>query len=241
MLTKRQQEFLAAVIRLAETGEGVHYTQVAEALGVSRWTAYDVLTGLAEKGMLEVVHEVAREGGGGRSRIMFLPTPQAWAQIKPALQPDETRANDLLAVTRTRLWTKVLRAREQGVWGTLQELAGELKGIRHPFVFCASLLVLLLVALRASSQGEQQALLGYLGLLLNGPQVALVTLVGFALALLLERAPQSHGLSALWDQVGAFEEQMKKLDNQETLRLRELAAEVVGELWSSPGALGISS
>ncbi|MCR4419772.1 MAG: hypothetical protein QHH27_10755 [Clostridia bacterium] len=238
MLTKRQQEFLAVVVRLAEGGQGVHYTRVAEVMGVSRWTAYDVLTSLVEKDMLEVTHELAREGGGGRSRVLFVPTARALAFLGKSDRPDGagSGAGEVLARTGSGLWAKVLRSREQGVWNTLQELVSDLAGIRHPFVFCAYLLVIVLVALRASSQGDHQAILGYLGPLLNGPQIALVALAGCALAFLAERAPQGSSVIPLWQQLGVFEEHMKKLDHDETLRLRDFAAEVIEELWSRPAA-----
>lgn len=231
MLTRRQKEFLAAVVDLAAARGGVHYTEVAEALGVSRWTAYDVLNSLAEKGMLSVSHEVAREGGTGRSRVLFQPTRKALILLGQEDRGGEVGAGKFLVEMHQGLWVKVAQARERGVWNTLQELAGELGTIRQPLMFCAYLLVILLVALRAINQSEEQALVGYLLPLLTGPQAALVALAGFVLAYLVNRAPQSGDNGLLWHQLGNFEEHVKRLNQEETRYLRDFAVDLIGKLW----------
>lgn len=236
MLTRRQKEFLAAAVDLALKNGGVHYTEVAEVLGVSRWTAYDVLNGLAQKGLLTVSHEIAREGGAGRSRVLFQPTRQA---LSLAGKEGDTRGEVRpWPETDQGLWARVIQAKERGVWNTLQELAGELVTIRQPLIFCAYLLVILLVALRAVDQTEEQALVGYLVPLLTGPQTALVVLAGFVLAYLVHRAPQTSDQSLFWDQLASFEEQVKMLNQEETKYLRDLTMTVVGRLWPGEAVSG---
>lgn len=238
MLTKRQEEFLLAVAELAPSGAGVHYTQVAEALGVSRWTAYDVLSSLVEKGLLSVSHEVDREGGVGRSRVLFQPTRRAWAILGQRRRSDSEGAGEVWRKTRQRLWARVAQAKEQGVWGTLQELAGELGSVRQPLVFCAYLLVMLLVALKAADQGDNQALLGYLLPILTGPQVALAVLVGFIMSRLVDRAPlarlESHGMN--WQHLGLFEQEVKALTREEVRYLRDFAVDLIDALWPGQAA-----
>lgn len=231
MLTRRQREFLATVVDLAAIRGGVHYTEVAEALGVSRWTAYDVLNGLAEKGWLAVSHEVAREGGVGRSRVLFQPTRKAWLLFQGEGRAGATSASGFLADMHQGLWAKVAQARERGVWNTLQELAGELGSVRQPLLFCAYLLVILLVAVRAMNQGDDQALVGYLLPLLTGPQAALVTLAGFIFAYLVHRAPQGGEGGLLWHQLGYFEEQVKRLNQEERQYLCDFTVDLIGRLW----------
>lgn len=54
-LTNRKKEFLALIFKqYSDTHEPVHYIEIANKLRVSKWTAYDIMKSLAEKGFLEV-------------------------------------------------------------------------------------------------------------------------------------------------------------------------------------------
>ncbi len=71
-LTHRQRQFLEKVVEIyKETGEPVEYTLVAEAMNVSKWTAYDILQELYKKGFLKVEYKV--HPGPGRSKVHFIP------------------------------------------------------------------------------------------------------------------------------------------------------------------------
>lgn len=74
-LTRRRRDFLAALITLYEhDGQPVHYSKVANALKVSRWTAYDILRQLEQDGYLEAVYETGREERGpGRTLVFYKP------------------------------------------------------------------------------------------------------------------------------------------------------------------------
>lgn len=87
-LTARQGEFLQAVQELSRDGGGVHYTDVAERVGVSRWTAYDILTSLAQKGFVLVEREQRGIGSlVGRCRVLFRPARPFAAFVPQALPP----------------------------------------------------------------------------------------------------------------------------------------------------------
>jgi Mn-dependent DtxR family transcriptional regulator len=54
-VTTRQKEFLEVLIDLyQQKGSSVHYSEVALKMGVSKWTAYDMLQLLRREGLLEV-------------------------------------------------------------------------------------------------------------------------------------------------------------------------------------------
>ena len=78
-LTRRRKEFLYKIKKIHEnTGAPVHYITVSEALGVSKWTAYDIMKELEKEGYLRSEYAVSREEKfPGRSAILFLPTPKA--------------------------------------------------------------------------------------------------------------------------------------------------------------------
>jgi DNA-binding PadR family transcriptional regulator len=78
-LTHRQEDFIGKLIELYRELQGpIHYSSVANRLGVSEITAYDMLRLLEEKGLVSSQYELANEKSGpGRSKILFLPTPRA--------------------------------------------------------------------------------------------------------------------------------------------------------------------
>jgi len=78
-LTGRQRAFLSQFLDLyRESREPLHYTDVAQRLGVSKITAYDMLRLLEERGLVQSEYVLRGKGqGAGRSSIVFHPTPQA--------------------------------------------------------------------------------------------------------------------------------------------------------------------
>lgn len=78
-LTQRQEDFIGKLIELYRELPGpIHYSSVANKLGVSDITAYDMMRLLEEKGLVSSQYELANEKSGpGRSKIMFVPTPRA--------------------------------------------------------------------------------------------------------------------------------------------------------------------
>src|SRR5919204_432891 len=83
-LTRRQQDFLRKLLDLYhETRQPIHYTRVAESLGVNRYSAYDMLKLLEQKGYVHSEYVLSQaHSGPGRSSIAFLPTPKARAAVR---------------------------------------------------------------------------------------------------------------------------------------------------------------
>ena len=81
-LTGRQRAFLGDFLDLyQEEKDSLHYTTVAERLGVGRITAYDMLRLLEEKGLVTSEY-IMPISGPGRSTIVFRPTDQGEALMR---------------------------------------------------------------------------------------------------------------------------------------------------------------
>ena len=78
-LTRRQEEFVQSLLELyGELQEPFHYSELAERLGVSRFTAYDMLRVLEEKGIVASQYQLDEaRSGPGRSTVMYEPTARA--------------------------------------------------------------------------------------------------------------------------------------------------------------------
>lgn len=72
-LTRRQEEFITNLDQLNNEFDGpIHYSLLAERLGVSPFTAYDMLNVLEEKGMVNSEYQLAADKSGpGRAERLF--------------------------------------------------------------------------------------------------------------------------------------------------------------------------
>ena len=108
-LTRRQRAFLREFTALyRETQDALHYSRVAELLGINKVTAYLMLRILEKKGFVGADYVLPAEDGGrrsGRSRVVFFPTEAAFALIDGALVADpaddwESRRQQLMQELR---------------------------------------------------------------------------------------------------------------------------------------------
>ena len=84
-LTARQRTFLRELQRLyREHRKPVHYTAIAERVGVNRFSAYDMLKVLEKKGVASSTYALAAgHSGPGRSMVVFAPTELGTALTAP--------------------------------------------------------------------------------------------------------------------------------------------------------------
>lgn len=80
-LTYRRIQFLQQILNVYHrTHLPVHYETIGHCIGVSKWTAYDVLSELAKSGYLSRAY-VSNKGDVGRSSVVFFPTSKAMALL----------------------------------------------------------------------------------------------------------------------------------------------------------------
>ncbi|MDI6870947.1 MAG: hypothetical protein QME79_06250 [Bacillota bacterium] len=202
MLTDRGRQFLDRVKKCyAETQKPIHYTTIAEALGVSRWTAYDMLKNLEKEGYLRAEYSTSLTEGksAGRSQVVFVPTD------KPLEGEDEGRRQR--SEEWFRLKTRVMqffRGTENLSPGELVERILTVPDIENPLAFCtyASGLVVTIAVSRVKGR------IAWLRRLLNRfarPEFGLAGFTGTALGLLLSAPPQSAQMEeAILDFVEKF-------------------------------------
>lgn len=185
-LTRRQATFIRNLLDLyRETHEPVHYSVLAERLGVSRFTAYDMLRLLEAKGFVTSDYQLTGgKSGPGRSEIVFAPTPRAhqlMAELVGNVDTDwETIREQVLA--KMRSGQGVDRQFERDMLARIPPAGQE------AMQYCVE--VMTIVALRLHSSVNRKWLAGYLAQLLpardRDVRASLSLLGGFALGILAQ-------------------------------------------------------
>jgi len=189
-LTERRKQFLQGVLDMYQrTQLPVHYETLAKRLGVSKWTAYDVLRALEEQGLLTRDYTVNR-GEPGRSQIVFVPTPAAEALFTQARSADledadlaglKDEALALLAEWRTLKPAQATRR----IMAAIAETDAQVK-------FCAYIMAVFLVHL-GTLNDSAVAVVRRLVRETPGVEMPLTVFVGIVLGMAIEAMGQGVG------------------------------------------------
>jgi DNA-binding MarR family transcriptional regulator len=184
-LTRRQEEIIHKMLDLYHELKGpIHYSTLADRLGVSPFTAYDMLCLLEEKGLVSSEYQLAPDKSGpGRTVRVFLPTRQAQELVHSLAE--ETGGADWEEVKR-RLLEKTRKGDIQDRELTEEILARIPSEGKSQVQYCVE--VMTIVALRIRSIEGRNILLEYLPEMLTDQKAAsrtnLCLLGGFTLGIL---------------------------------------------------------
>jgi hypothetical protein len=144
-LTPRQRTFLEKLQELyREHKAPVHYTAVAERLGVNRFSAYDMLKVLEKKGFASSSYALATgHSGPGRSLVVFSPTPEA--ATLATRDPDSTRLGEDWRKVHDRVLSRLRDARDANPREAVSELLAHLPDRSVPLAFCTEMIGVLLL------------------------------------------------------------------------------------------------
>ncbi|AIE61644.1 DNA-binding protein [Bacillus methanolicus] len=149
-LTERKKQFLQKLIDLYERTElPVHYETLAKAIGVSKWTAYDMLKQLEKLGFLTRDYTINNRETG-RSQIVYTPSKKAFdllnnsSSIEVSMEEWEKIKKEVLA------FSKQLKDLNPNL--AIQKVLEEMSKIKKKAILCAYILCLLIVYLNNSNE-----------------------------------------------------------------------------------------
>jgi hypothetical protein len=178
-MTRRRRQFLRATVDLFDrTGRAVHYAAVARGMGVSKWTAYDMLKALENEGHLAGEYRAPAHAGGGRSIILFTPTPQG----RRAVAGGDDESREWLTL-RTALLARLESSAQDGA-RLIDDLLQELPQVGRPLARAAECVAVLALAVRQAGQ-DRLAAVQSMAQSLTVPEVKIGFLRGAALMGLL--------------------------------------------------------
>ncbi len=229
-LTRRQEEFIKNLIDLSQEIDGpIHYSMLAERLGVSPFTAYDMLRLLEEKGAVTSEYQVAEGNGPGRAVRLFCPVK------RPEQRLIERFGTISLDVEALKLF--VLDKVRQGQIPqeiVAQEILSRVppEGPEH-IRYCLE--VMMVIGFRLRHHAGQQKYISYLSDILPNEDAVtpanLCLLGGFAFGILAQdEAEDREWSNMLLEHVLHYEEIARKLSSDECRLLADELRVIFGGL-----------
>ncbi|WP_200759063.1 LexA family protein [Effusibacillus dendaii] len=223
VLTERRKQFLHKLIDLYKnTNLPVHYETLAQALGVSKWTAYDMLKELEKLGYLTRDYTVTR-GEAGRSQIVFLPTVKAGDLFEQkrfeVINPEEwyDSKNQLLHFLNS--------LKDYSLSDAIQKVLEEIPKVKLRIAFCAYIIGLLLVYLRKLG-GRTETLIK--SVVQNAPtnEMRMTVFVGTVVGTVIQTMNHEIGVEVS-DLVGRYLKSILDLSENERTMLSDLLNEAL--------------
>jgi predicted ArsR family transcriptional regulator len=127
-VTARQKSILSKLMDIYQENKNcpVHYSMVAKRLGISKWSAYDMMRVLEGKGLVAAHYELAEEiKARGRTSVYFSPTKEAHKMIEDLVGGNISSQN--WKKVKQDILNKLDRLKEKDKVKLLNSLLGILK------------------------------------------------------------------------------------------------------------------
>ena len=225
-ITPRQNDFLSELVDLYQlSGRPIHYSTIAEKLGISKWSAYDMMKLLETKGLATSDYNVPGIGkGAGRSSIVFYPTSKGESLIK-----------DLAGgVPEEKGWQKVkehILANLSNLKGTeyeevLDKILQKMPTQENSLLYCTDMITALLLITR----GFKDKLKGGIPIrtiLEDTPKMSgrLITLAGLTIGLSLTGLAAKFKITKILGQTKKYESLVQVMDSRRLKMLSEFLDE----------------
>jgi DNA-binding MarR family transcriptional regulator len=227
-LTPRQQAFLDKLFELyCELKKPAHYSTVADALGVNKFSAYDMLKVLEEKEMVASTYVLNDEQNGpGRSQVLFYPTHKA-AQFLTELK-DEMRYSSDWQNTKENILHQLEEACHNNSVEAIREALSKLPDVKTPLNYCAEMISVLVLNLERM---RDQNLRPALEAITTKGRVGLAALAGLSLASALATDPDDTGLTEKWlANTKRFQTQLGELSEESIAKLSAFLSDAMNVL-----------
>ena len=227
-LTYRQQTFLDQFLGIyREQNQSVHYSQVAERLGIGKVSAYEMLRLLEERGLVQAEYQVNPEPHSpGRSAVLFFPTPQAF-QWSDTASVDSAEWRDWVLL-KEQILQQLRESKSGGAAELLANIFARIPKRYSPLLFATELTTAVILILSTIQDSpEIQLLLERLKQVGLPKKMNLGVMSGIAMLLsVMERANRRY-TAVLAAHISRYEETLSQLNQESRRRLGEFTREAV--------------
>jgi len=233
-LTPRQQAFLDNLFELYREFKGpVHYSVVADKLGVNKFSAYDMLKVLEKKGVAASDYILSDDQvGPGRSQVVFYPTHKA-AQFLTQLR-DEMRYNADWQRVKEGILRRLTEARQANPSDAVREALSNLPDPKAPMNYCAAMISVLLLNVQRMHNDNLSPLLEALS---TKGQIGLATLAGLGLGSALSDNNNDQTMTdKLMTHTQRFQSQLAELSDESISKLSAFLNDAMTTLYPTQGS-----
>lgn len=232
-LTFRQKAFLSKVLDVYREMKGpVHYSVIAQKLGLSNSTTYDMLKLLEQKGLVTSEYDTPKvTSGPGRSSVSFTPTAET-AELFSHLAGN-IREQDEWNDIKTRILTNLSKGEAEDYKDILSELLARMPEPRSSLVVCAEVMTALLLNLREVKQEmtEQSSVDNILKAPASKLRMSILAGLILGLSYADQRAPRF--LSIYQEYTEKYEAALQELNRDSLLKLHRFTRDVWNALKTS--------
>ena len=227
-LTYRQQQFLSQFLDIyREMEHSVHYVAVAERLGISKVTTYEMLRLLEEKGLIRSEYQSnANQHGPGRPTVFFYPTQEA-DRLLSELAGNFSDLEDW-QVTKKHILQQLREGQAGGYEDLLSNLLLRIPERRSPLIFVTELITAVILMLATIQEApEIRALMVRLHRIGLPQEIGLSVLSGIGMLLSVLESNNRRSSTLLLAQVSRYEDALLQLSEESRRQLGEFTREVV--------------
>lgn len=241
-ITTRQKEFLQSLIDLyQEKGSPIHYPEVAQKLGVSKWTAYDMLQLLHKEGLLEVEYLIPESnnykwGKLGRSTITFFPTKKGYTVSNFSQRNFPTKVAEFNKLKKDI----IQKFNELKGKFNIRDLFKEALQSKSPLIFCACLLLILILLIKKITEGAAE--IKFISQVIphtttnTYAELALIVFAGMCLGVLakyVSKIPTTYGkndLDEYTNYIQTYNQYISQMDKEEQKSLLDFLKKTLDEI-----------
>jgi len=243
-ITTRQKEFLKVLIDLyKQKASPIHYSEVAQKLGVSKWTAYDMLQLLHKEGLLEVEYLIPESDNYrwerlGRSTITFFPTKKGYTISNLSQRNLPAKIYEL-----NKLKNDIIKKFEE-IKGkfNLKDLFQEALQSKSPLIFCACVLLILILLIKKITEGIAEIKLLSQVIPLDATntyiELALIVFIGMCFGVLtkyINKIPKyvtgpNNNLDEYIGYIQTYNQYVSQMDEKEQKSLLDFLKETLDEI-----------
>jgi predicted transcriptional regulator len=219
-LTQRRKDFLDCLINLYNrTAKPVHYETLAREVGVSKWTAYDMLQALEKTGFL--VRQYALHSQGiGRSQIVYVPTESAYGIVGKSRTDSDVTNSVESAMVNFIGWTRRIQTED-----IIEEIMEAIQTAPSQVEYCSYVLGLLVIVLRGTNE-ETVRFIKHFVLQTPSESMRLATFTGAVFGNVVTSINSELSLQVV-DLIGEFLKQVNGLSDESKSLLSEFLVQTL--------------
>lgn len=146
VLSKRRLQFLDELVGMYQRQRlPIHYEALANAVGVSKWTAYDMLKAIEKSGYVTRSYEV-NPNETGRSQVVFAPTQKATELFEQQRTHEGTI--EKWEESMKALWEMIHSLKHTSIQDLMKKMLDDIPQRQSSLEFCGYVLGILIVYLK---------------------------------------------------------------------------------------------